>query len=411
MSKVMVTFYSAIVKFVLSLSLCLSKPQLKHLISIMHGIILAEGRKTITQIRNHSGKTCDLSCMTRFLKESPWCANRVQRRRMDHLMASIRRSRKKQGDDRSVIFLIVDDSGCHKDRSTKRMEALDFHFSHTEGKSVWSHCLVTAHIVAEGYSFAWDFRPYSRKGYCEENHLPFKSKNDLAMEMINAFPANDEEQVYVLMDSWYTSKKLVDTCNAKGFHVIGAVKSNRKIRPTGIEVPMSEFADRYIQDPDLRSVTVKDKGRFRVYVYEGSISDIENAKVLLSWEKKFSQDKTPFCLLCTDTTLDVVTILEYYNIRWEIETGYRYFKELLGFDQYQMLSFKAIERYWTIQFLVQNFLELQRYEWSKESTVTLGDTVRRIRSEMLGQLVVYVYQEGLANTPLKQVLRSLKLIA
>ena len=192
----------------------------------MHGIILSEGRKTIAQIREHSGKGRDLSCMTRFLKESPWCANRVQRRRMDHLMATIRRARKKAGDDRPVIFLIIDDSGCRKDTSTKRMESLDFHFSHTEGKSVWSHCLVTAHVVAEGYSFAWDFRPYFRKTHCEEQGIPFKSKNDLAMDMIEAFPANGEEQVYVLMDSWYTGKKVVDACNAKGFYVIGAVKSN-----------------------------------------------------------------------------------------------------------------------------------------------------------------------------------------
>lgn len=134
-------------------------------------------------------------------------------------MALIRRARKKQGNDRPIIFLIIDDSGCHKNRSTKTMEALDFHFSHTEGKSVWSHCLVTAHVVAEGYSFALDFRPYFRKAYCEELGIHFKSKNDLTMEMIHAFPSTDEEQVYVLMDNWYTSEKLIDTCNAKGFHV------------------------------------------------------------------------------------------------------------------------------------------------------------------------------------------------
>lgn len=411
MSKVMVTFHSAIVKFIVTLGLCLSKPQVNHLITIMHGIILTEGRKTMTQIRNHSGKDRDLSCMTRFLKESPWCANRVQRRRMEHLMNSIRRARHTQDDHRPIIFLIVDDTGCHKDNSTRKMEALDFHFSHSEGKSVWSHCLVTTHVVAEGYSFAWDFRPYFRKEYCEKNHRSFKSKNDLAMEMIKMFPASDEEQVYVLMDSWYTSKKLIDACNAKGFHVIGAVKSNRKIRPNGIEVSMAEFAGQYIRNPDLRSVTVKGKGKFRMYEYEGPISEIENAKVLLSWEKKFRQDQKPFCILCTDLTLDVVTILEYYNVRWEIETGYRYFKELLGFDQYQLLSFKAIERYWAIQYLVQNFLEFQRFEWSKTKPLTLGDAVRRIRSEMLGQLVMYAYQEGLASTPLKLVLKTLKLIA
>lgn len=213
----MVSFYSSIVKFILSLGLCLSKPQSNHLISIMHGIILSEGRKTITQIREHSGKGRDLTCMTRFLKESPWCANRVQRRRMDHLMATTPRARKKAGDDRPILFLIIDDSGCRKDTSTKRMEGLDFNFSHTEGRSVWSHCLVTAHVVAEGYSFAWDFRPYFRRAHCEERGIPFKSKNDLAMEMIESFPANEEEQVYVLMDNWYTSKKSGGRLQRQGF--------------------------------------------------------------------------------------------------------------------------------------------------------------------------------------------------
>ena len=149
---------------------------------------------------------------------------------------------------------------------------------------------------------------------------------------ISPSKASDEEQIYVLLDSWYTSEKLVDACNANAFLVvIGGVKSNRKIYPTGMGISMNEFAGQYIQNPDLRSVTAKGKGKYRIYEYEGPISDIENAKVLLSWEKKFSQDQKPFCILCTDISLDVVTILEYYNVRWEIETGYRYFKELLGF--------------------------------------------------------------------------------
>jgi IS4 transposase len=42
--------------------------------------------------------------------------------------------------------------------------------------------------------------------------------------------------------------------------------------------------------------------------------------------------ETTFCILCTDCSLDLVRILSYYNVRWNIETGYRYFKELLGFD-------------------------------------------------------------------------------
>ena len=118
------------------------------------------------------------------------------------------------------------------------MEALSFQYSHEAGKSVWCHCVVTAHVVSEGSSYAWDFRPYYREEYCEEHRLSFKSKNDLALEMIEAFPASQDEQVYVLMDSWYTSEKVINACNRKGFHVIAAVKTNRLICVSGITISM-----------------------------------------------------------------------------------------------------------------------------------------------------------------------------
>lgn len=408
----MVTFYSAIVKFVLSLQLQISRPQCNHLISIIHGVILCEGRKNVSQIRNTTDQYRDLSCITRFLKESPWCVNRVQRRRMQFLMEKIQRARAKKGDTRSIVFFIIDDTSCKKDTSTKQMEALDFHWSHDDGKSAWSHCLVTSHVVTEGYSFAWDFRPYFREEYCKERQLEFKSKNDLAIDMIQDFLTSENEIVYVLMDSWYTSKKMMDACQTKGFHMIAAVKINRKISPAGIRIKMSDFAANYIQTSDLHSVTVESQGQYYVYSYEGPLAEIENARVLLSWENEFNSSKTPFCILCTDLSLDLVTILRYYHVRWKIETGYRYFKELLGFDQYQLLSFKAIQRFWVIQFLTQNFLELQRLEWSVgPQSMTLGDVARRIRKEHFGQLVVYVYEQALAQKPLHQVLQNLKLIA
>jgi hypothetical protein len=52
----------------------------------------------------------------------------------------------------------VDDTCCKKDKTTKRMEGLDFHFTHEDGKSKWAHCVVTSHLVTDGYSLAWDFR-------------------------------------------------------------------------------------------------------------------------------------------------------------------------------------------------------------------------------------------------------------
>lgn len=409
----MVTFYMAIVKFLLALRLQMSKPQFNHLLHFVHGIILCEGRKNVSQIRGATDNYRDLSCMTRFLKNSPWNGNRMQRRHIQFLIEKIRRERAKRGDQRPITFFILDDTSCKKDKSTKYMEALDFHYSHNDGKSVWSHCIVTAHIVSAGFSFAWDFRPYFREEYCTAQKLTFKSKNDLAKEMIEAYEPSENELVYVLMDSWYTSEKIVDACNAKGFHIIGAVKTNRIICPAGVRIQLGEFAAKFIRKSDLRSVTVEGKGIYRVYKYEGPLADIDNVNVLLSWENEFDSNKSPFCILCTDKSLDLVTILRYYDVRWSIETGYRYFKELLGFDQYQLQSFHAIQRYWFIQFLVFNFLEIQRQEWSTGSynKLTLGDVVRRIRKDHFGQTVVYVYQQALAQRPLAEILDELKLSA
>lgn len=408
----MVTLYSELVKFVFALQLRFSAPQQNHLVHMLHGIILCEGRKNITQLHRSTSGYRHLSCMTKFLKHSPWSVNRAHRRRLQFLQERIRLERLKLGDQRSITFLIIDDTCCKKDASTKHIEALNYHFAHDESKSIWSHCLVTAHVVAEGMSLAWDFRPYLREAYCQAHRLPFKSKNDLAIELLDSYPASENEQVYVLTDSWYTSKKFMDACNAKGFHFIAAVKTNRKIAPAGIRISMSKFASEYIRSTDLRSVTVEKQGRYRVYEYEGPVADMENVKVLLSWEDQFDPSQKPFCILCTDNRLDSDTILRYYHVRWNIETGYRYFKELLGFDQYQLRSFYAIQRYWTLQYFVYNFLELQRKEWStSDNPLTMGDVVRRIRYEHFGQIIVYVYQQALDHKPLKEVLDDLKLSA
>jgi hypothetical protein len=111
----------------------------------------------------------------------------------------------------------------------------------------------------------WDFRPYYREEYCDEHGLSFKSKNDLALEMIEAVQASQDEQVYVLMDSWYTSEKVINACNRKGFHVIAAVKTNRLICMSGVTISMTDFAVQYLRKSDLRSVTVESQGTYWIY--------------------------------------------------------------------------------------------------------------------------------------------------
>ncbi len=171
---------------------------MNHLLTFIHGIILTDGRINISQIHRSTNENRDLSCMTRFLNESPWCPNRVTRRRLQFIINQIKKSRSKAKDNRPIVFFIIDDTQCKKDRTTKHMEGPDNHFSHSDGKTMWSHCVVTAHVVSEKNSYAWDYRSYFREPYCQEKGISFKSKNDLAIELIDTYQSSDDEQVYCL---------------------------------------------------------------------------------------------------------------------------------------------------------------------------------------------------------------------
>src|SRR5438105_3025371 len=88
-------------------------------------------------------------------------------------------------------------------------------------------------------SYAYDWRLYLRektmrrlnRQRAPEPRLHFRKKTNLAQDMLaelqQQLPATF--QVYVLFDSWYTSNRLMQCCRRQGWHVVCAIKSNRKL--------------------------------------------------------------------------------------------------------------------------------------------------------------------------------------
>lgn len=102
-----------------------------------------------------------------------------------------------------------------------------------------------------------------------------------------------------------------------------------------------------IEDTDLMTIN---NNSYRVYRYEGCLSDIDNATVLLLW--KADDEFIPSnmkCFLSTDIDLSNFDILSYYQNRWSIELYLKNIKQYLGFGEYQMRKSKAINRYLLLQ--------------------------------------------------------------
>ncbi|WP_236914181.1 transposase [Clostridium sp. Cult2] len=202
------------------------------------------------------------------------------------------------------------------------------------------------------------FKPYYRDIKCDELEIPFQSKTDIVKEFIQNFNKPSKLKKYILMDSWYTSNSLIDEALSENYHLIGGVRSNRNFHPDGNKIKIYEFANNL--DPNtLDSVTVRGK-EYKVYRYQGKVAQIDNKVLLISFEARKNGFEKSVYILSTDTALDNKTTIDYYLVRWNIETSYHNFKENVGLDQYRIIGLISIERYFLVCFLAYTFLEVFR---------------------------------------------------
>ena len=394
-----------IINYISELNLPYSSAIKNHMVNIVSGIIVTEGSKTISSVHNKITCNRDRSTGSRFLSSYSWNHEYVTQERIFHAISEISNT----CEDSDVGFLIIDDTLTKKNTSTKKIESLDFHNSHADGnKPKWSHCLVTSHYKINDYSIPLDFRQYHRKESSKKLSKKFLDKNELAMELINEFTPVTKNN-YLLVDSWYTSAKILLHGLINGCHTIGRIKSNRVIYPAGIKTNVKKFSS-YIRTNETSLVTASNN-KYYVYRYEGKVNDIENVVVLISWTKNDLSDNPAF-IISTDVSLDNKTIISYYEKRWDIEVSYRYHKTALGFDEFQIQSLKSIHRYWSMIFLTYTFLEIFRVKCEKlYKFKNIGDVILHFRNNYLVKMVSFAHECADNGIDLQSTIAKLGLVA
>jgi SRSO17 transposase len=273
------------------------------------------------------------------------------------------------------VFLAIDDSLVEK--SGKCMEGAAYHYSHSAGRTLWGHAWVTAQLVVLGQSYPVSWRLYRRRTMCEEVNMAFASKPELARALVDAFEPLPGTQTYVLTDSWYPSRQLLETCQKRGFHLISAVKSDRKFRVANHNLQ----AKAWVQALPRRAfdfVTVNTAG-YKLWSTVGRLSSGHAARLVVN---RVIGQKSWRYLVSTDCSLTAQLVISYYLARWEVENFYRVAKQSLGWGDYQMRDLFAIERHVQLMMVAHAYLEIQRQEAQATALepgvcVTLGDIQRQ----------------------------------
>ncbi|MFR8019307.1 MAG: transposase [Mediterraneibacter gnavus] len=200
----------------------------------------------------------------------------------------------------------MDDTIASKTKPSSRalhpIEDAYFHQSHLKGKQDYGHQAVAVMLSCNGIVLNYAFVMYNKS----------ISKIDIVQSIAKELPV-PPVMSYFLCDCWYVSEKIINTFAQRGFHTIGALKTNRLLYPSGMKKKLRELAaELSVTHREFDLVTVKKRNDY-VYRYEGNLNGIENAVVLLSYpEKAFGNPKALRAFISTNAALSTQEILSWY---------------------------------------------------------------------------------------------------
>lgn len=368
------------------LPLYFSKPVLRHLTHFVDGMSSTGFTGKLKQIHAFSHHPKHRTTLGHFLLKSPWDER--------YLLQQSKHFIQRQLDKNSPLFIILDDTISKKTKPSSQainpIQGCGFHFSHTEGKSVWGHQVVQLMIKSGKQAFPYDFRLFQKE--------KTESKIQLSIDLMHTLPRT-EQPTYLLCDSWYTSRKIIETALTGGMHVIGALKTNRIIYPAGVRMQVKQFAT-YLDEKDTDLVTVGQE-QYRVYRYEGALNDIESGVVVMCWPANEQMEaKRMRCFLSTDIELTTQEILDYYSERWAIETYFKQVKGYLGFQGVQVRHERAIHRYWLLVQFAYLFIGALHID-------TFSNAIHQMRRDQFTGIIEFVYNETRTGRSLEQIKNEL----
>ena len=408
-----------LVTFVTLLHLNLSKPQRKHLLRTADAIVVCEGRKTLANLYRQWVEAPDVSAVADFFRVSPWEAEEIYQALGPFAIADMLRRAEEEGAE-PIIWASIDDSATRKDKDTHALEAVDWIFDHSaSGKGQTAYCKGAVHVTLRvqigsySYTFAW--RLYLRektvrrlnRRRAKGKRLRFKSKYRLAREMLEEFRALLPEgyTVYVLFDRWYASGKLLTFIRRQGWHVICALKRNRKLN----DIRVDQWDQRLRHKRYTRIRVPAADGTTRTYLarsVQGRLSDVPcDVCVLIS--RRHNRDKHPKYFLCTDLTLTAQTVLIWYGNRWPLEVDYWYLKQPLGLGDFRVQAYEAIEKWYAVLHLVLTFLQWRLHEAREQGLPlrSLAEVIRQQRAEHAQEVLTSACQEAIQMGSIEPVLQ------
>jgi DDE family transposase len=298
------------------------------------------------------------------------------------------------------------------------MEGIGKHHSTTHERRVRGHSLVQGLYVLEGRRCPTAPRLYRQQPVCEREQVPFQSKIDLMIDVIQSFEPVAGTLTHVLLDSWYSAKAIWKAARERGFLITTGLKCNRSLRIKDESQPvgwrwqrLNEYAASLSAEDYTQLSWPRGEELQMVYVHVIStrVRKLYSCQVIIvrrSLDDPISQARY---WASSDLDASAQGLLAHISARWEIEVLFADGKEEFGLDQYQLMSATALVRFWSLALLAYAFLDEERDRLQKQwqRLVTIGETRREIQRLHRRLFILWLrqqFQDGATDESLFELL-------
>ena len=393
-----------------------SKPQYQHFVTVLLGLMLCEGTRTLSGLLRQIADSPSLAGLSRFLSEAPWEEAAVVESWLRHfreemqpkVAAELQREHqmqpKRRGRPKAPVvtgYLIGDDSTIEK-RKGKKMEGLGRHHSTTQDKRVRGHSLVESLYVLLGRRCPLAPQLYRQQAVCTAEGVPFASKIELMETTIRTFEPIAGTVTHVLLDSWYSAKRLWRAAREREFLITTGIKCNRWLAVADPTAPkgwkwqrLSEYTAQLRASDYVELAWPKGKKMVYVHVVTTRVRSLYRCQVVIVRQSLDDPVSQARYWASSDVEASPELLLAHIAARWDIEVLFGDGKEELGLDHYQLMSAVAIVRFWTLAMLAYVFLEEERdrlqTQWQRP--VTIGEARREIQRRHRRHLLDWLHEQ------------------
>lgn len=276
-----------------ALSLRLSVYRWRSLLSMILGLMVQDGSKTLTKL----ALLVSVPALSRAFAARGWPQPQIRSLRHQRIEAAMIAYHLSGRGRRPTIYLLIDTTVLPK--RGNELPQLGWHYDSRSDSVVGGQKLVISAVGVGEIIAPWDWRSYVNQRFVAE--ADFHKQTELTADLIRSFEPPYAGKVVVVTDCSLVAEPVIEAANERGFGLVSYVRENRRLADGRYarEVPTGEVVQLRGMEVELQVVHMVGGGRHYTVV-------------------------TPL------TELSAARIRQYMRRRWWIEELIKQWKQRFG---------------------------------------------------------------------------------